>query len=97
MFLALPPAVLLGVFLAVLSASQPATLAYLRFCSKLGRKGLPREECPSAYAARLSCLRPELAPRISTITRLYVALRYGAGASAAEVRELEQQVKRFSA
>ena len=78
---------------------DPVKLAYLRFCSKLGRKGLPRKptEGPSAYAARLSRLRPELAPKVSTITRLYVALRYGAGASTAEVRELEQQVKRFSA
>jgi transglutaminase-like putative cysteine protease len=79
--------------------NDPVKLAYLKFCGKLGRKGLPREpaEGPSAYAARLSRLRPDLAPSVSAITRLYVALRYGAAANAAAVREFEQQIRQFSA
>lgn len=92
---------LLPLMLRTLKArvNDPVKRAYLKFCSKLGRKGLPREpaEGPSAYAARLSRLRPELAPKVSAITRLYVALRYGAGGSTAALRELEQQVKQFSA
>lgn len=92
---------LLPLMLRTLKArvNDPVKLAYLKFCAKLGRKGLPREpaEGPSAYAARLSRLRPELAPKVSAITRLYVALRYGAGGSTAALRELEQQVKQFSA
>jgi hypothetical protein len=79
--------------------NDPVKRAYLRFCGKLGRKGLPRQpaEGPSAYAARLSRLRPDLAPKVGAITRLYVALRYGTGANAAAVREFEQQVRQFSA
>lgn len=74
-------------------------LAYARFCAKLGRCGLPRApaEGPSDYAARLSQRRPELAASIGAITRLYVALRYGAGTSADALREFEQKVRHFSA
>ncbi len=80
-------------------SNDPVKAAYLKFCGKLGRTGLPREpaEGPSAYAARLSRLRPDLGPKVGAITRLYVALRYGAGANAAAVRELEQRVRQFSA
>jgi len=79
--------------------NDPVKAAYLRFCGKLGRKGLPREpaEGPATYAARLSRLRPELAPNVGAITRLYVALRYGTGANAAAMQELEQRVRQFSA
>jgi transglutaminase-like putative cysteine protease len=79
--------------------NDPVKLAYLKFCGKLGRKGLPRApaEGPSAYAARLSRLRPDLALSVSAITRLYVTLRYGARANPAAVRDLEQQIRQFSA
>jgi transglutaminase-like putative cysteine protease len=79
--------------------NDPVKRAYLRFCDKLGRRGLPRQpaEGPSAYAARLSRLRPDLAPKVGAITRLYVALRYGADANATAVREFEQEVRQFSA
>lgn len=97
-------AIMLGLLPLMLRAlnskvKDPVKSAYFKFCDKLGRKGLPREpaEGPCTYAARLSRLRPELAPRVSAITRLYVALRYGSSASTGAVRELKQQVKQFSA
>lgn len=78
---------------------DPAKRAYLKFCSKLGHEGLPRDssEGPSDYAARLARLRPELVPAVAAITKLYIALRYGVDADAASVRALQQQVRQFSA
>ena len=78
---------------------DPVKIAYLRFCDKLRRRGLPRDpaEGPLDYASRLERLRPDLAPATSAITRLYVALRYGAETSAAALKELKQRVKQFSA
>jgi transglutaminase-like putative cysteine protease len=78
---------------------DPVRIAYLKFCDKLRRKGLPREpaEGPLDYARRLEHARPDLAPAAAAITRLYVTLRYGAGTSAAALEELQQRVRRFSA
>ena len=55
-------------------------IAYLRFCEKLQRAGLPRDpaEGPLDYARRLARARPDLEAPAGAITRLYVALRYGA-------------------
>ncbi len=79
--------------------SDPAKAAYLRFCDKLRRKGLPRgpAEGPADYALRLEAARPDLTPAVSTITRLYIALRYAAGSSPESLAELRQRVRRFSA
>jgi len=78
---------------------DPVKAAYLRFCDKLRRKGLPRDpaEGPLDYARRLEYLRPDLAPAAATITRLYVLLRYGAESGSARIDELEQRVRQFSA
>ncbi len=78
---------------------DPARTAYLKFCNKLRRKGLPRDpaEGPADYAHRLELLRPDLAPAVGAITRLYVALRYGLETSAAALEELRQRVRQFSA
>lgn len=53
--------------------------AYALFCQRLGRIGLVRApaEGPLDFAQRAKTARPDLAPRIESITRLYVALRYG--------------------
>jgi hypothetical protein len=79
-------------------ARDPVKIAYLRFCGKLRRKGLPRDlsEGPADYARRVEKARPDIAPSVSAITRLYVALRYGAEKSAASLRELQDQVRQFS-
>lgn len=78
---------------------DPVKLVYNRFCAKLGRKGLPRDpaEGPLAYAARLAHLRPDLAPGIAAITRLYIALRYGAYADRQALQEFKREVGRFRA
>jgi transglutaminase-like putative cysteine protease len=78
---------------------DPVKLAYQRFCTKLGRKGLPRgpAEGPLQYAARLARARPDLAPHVDPITRLYVTLRYGRRTDTSTVKELEQRVRQFSA
>jgi transglutaminase-like putative cysteine protease len=77
---------------------DPVRIAYLRFCEKLRRKGLARDaaEGPVDYARRLGRARPELAPAVEAITRLYVALRYGAEAGAAALPELQRRVRQFS-
>ncbi|HKU69359.1 MAG TPA: DUF3488 and transglutaminase-like domain-containing protein, partial [Burkholderiales bacterium] len=79
-------------------ARDPVRIAYLRFCDKLRRKGLPREpaEGPLDYARRLGRSRPDLAPAVEAITRLYVALRYGVESSASALDELKQRVRQFS-
>jgi hypothetical protein len=49
------------------------------------------------YASRLASLRPDLAVGTATITRLYVALRYGSDAVPGAVQALEWQVRKFQA
>ncbi len=100
---------LAGVIMAIFTAlalrrlkdgtRDPAKIAYIKFCDKLRRRGLPRDpaEGPVHYANRLEKLRPDLASAAAAITRLYVALRYGAETSAAALEELKQRVRQFSA
>ncbi len=78
---------------------DPVKAAYLRFCDKLRRKGLPRgpTEGPVDYARRVETARPDLTPAVASITRLYIALRYGAESGATLLRELQTRVKQFSA
>jgi transglutaminase-like putative cysteine protease len=80
-------------------ARDPVRTAYLRFCDKLRRKGLARApaEGPVDYARRVERQRPDLASAVETITRLYVALRYGAESSAAALVELQRRVRQFTA
>ena len=78
---------------------DPVKVAYLRYCNKLRRKGLPRDpsEGPVDYANRLERLRPDLSPAIATITGLYISLRYGAEADMTGLRELQHRIRQFSA
>jgi transglutaminase-like putative cysteine protease len=78
---------------------DPVKIAYLEFCGKLQRKGMPRDpaEGPVDYALRLQRLRPDLASTVAAITQLYVALRYGAETGAAALREFQQRVSQFAA
>jgi len=70
---------------------------YARFCARLGQAGIVRDpaEGPLDFAARAKTLRPDLAPHIEAITRLYVALRYGAQGKAEWVGDLSSLVRRF--
>jgi transglutaminase-like putative cysteine protease len=101
--------VLAGIIVAMLTAlalrqlksrvRDPVTIAYLRFCDKLRRRGLTRgpAEGPVDYARRVGGLRPDLTPAVATITGLYVALRYGAETSATALIELQRRVRQFTA
>jgi transglutaminase-like putative cysteine protease len=78
---------------------DPVKVAYLRFCEKLQRAGLPRDpaEGPVAYSRRLAGARPDLAGAVAAITRLYVDLRYGSVPESAGLRELRLRVREFAA
>jgi transglutaminase-like putative cysteine protease len=78
---------------------DPVKIAYLRFCEKLQRAGLPRDpaEGPVAYSRRLAGSRPDLEAAVTAITRLYVDLRYGSVPQGAELRELRLRVRAFAA
>lgn len=101
--------VLAGVIVAIFTAlalrqlrsrvRDPVQATYLKFCEKLRRKGLPRApaEGPLDYAHRLEQLRPDVGVAAAAITRLYIALRYGAETSAAALSELRQRVRQFHA
>jgi transglutaminase-like putative cysteine protease len=71
--------------------------AYAAFCTRLAHVGIVRgaAEGPLDFATRAKTLRPDLAPRIEVITRLYVALRYGAGTKVEWVRNFLRIVARF--
>lgn len=76
---------------------DPVLRVYNRFCNKLEKQGLPRQdwEGPRAYASRIARLRPELATPVGEISSLYAQLRYGAHGTPAALRRLQQAVKRF--
>jgi transglutaminase-like putative cysteine protease len=78
---------------------DPVKIAYLRFCDKLRRRGLPRDpaEGPADYARRVRELRPDLTTPVAAITRLYIALRYGTEKSVDALRELQTKVRQFTA
>jgi transglutaminase-like putative cysteine protease len=78
---------------------DPVKIAYLRFCEKLQRAGLPRDpaEGPVAYSRRLAGARPDLAAAVTAITSLYVDLRYGSVPENTGLPELRLRVKEFAA
>jgi hypothetical protein len=77
---------------------QPlAVRLYRRFCRRLAVIGLPRapHEGPLDYSRRISRSRPDLAPQIASITRLYIGLRYGARQTRQQRQALSDLVRRF--
>jgi transglutaminase-like putative cysteine protease len=76
---------------------DPAAASYRRFANRLARRGMAREACeaPTAFAARVGRLRPDLAPAAAAITELYLRLRYLPGPAAGELRQLRRLVARF--
>jgi len=58
--------------------TDPVTALYLRFCNKLARAGLARRpnEGPADYSRRVAAMRPDLAQSVTSISALYIALRY---------------------
>jgi transglutaminase-like putative cysteine protease len=79
--------------------SSKVERTYAAFCARLARVGIVRgpAEGPLDFANRTKTLRPDLAPRIEVITRLYVALRYGADAKTEWVRDFARIVAQFRA
>ncbi|MFA5083496.1 MAG: transglutaminase domain-containing protein, partial [Hydrogenophilaceae bacterium] len=93
--------ILAGLALVLLRdvAGRPRTEAerlYARFLGRLERTGLDKgsAEGPVDFAARAGRDRPDLARQIHTITRLYIALRYGSGAGS-EIGKLRRALYIF--
>lgn len=101
--LAIGLGLLLGIIAAftLWSGRRPAPdkvqALYLRFCSKLEKKGLARlsTEGPLDFAQRVRLQRPELAATTDAVAQLYVQLRYGARASGETLKEFASLVKAF--
>jgi len=71
--------------------------AYLKFCDKLAKKGIPRKPYEGArdYAERLAGLRPDISQTTNAISELYIALRYGTLEKKEAVQELQRRVAEF--
>lgn len=93
--------VLAGLMLHKLKALRPdpVSAAYARFCERLARGGLARHpsEGPDAFRKRAIAARPELAQPISSISELYIRLRYGEAIHAADALQLQRAVAAFRA
>ncbi|MGQ0385215.1 MAG: transglutaminase TgpA family protein [Gammaproteobacteria bacterium] len=78
-------------------STDPAAASYRRFAARLARRGLAPEtgEAPTAFAARVGRLRPDLVPAADSITGLYLRLRYLPAPGPAEMRQLRQLVAHF--
>ena len=76
---------------------DPVAAAYARFCERLARRGVTRHpsEGPDAFRKRAAAAHPELARPIGLISELYIRLRYGAAAQAADALQLQREVTAF--
>ena len=72
--------------------------AWLRFCNKLGARGLARapHEGPRDYTERAARTVPSAETAIRRISELYIALRYGRPSAEADVAELQRLVRAFN-
>jgi transglutaminase-like putative cysteine protease len=70
---------------------------YEKYCRKLARAGIARADAegPVALSVRARTERQDWAAVIDEITSLYVALRYGRAAGAAELRSFARAVRAF--
>jgi transglutaminase-like putative cysteine protease len=93
----------LGGFMLVLFAwmlrrlvrPDPVQQSWAQFCRKLGARGVARDphEGPRDFAERAARDLPGAGDPIRRIAALYIALRYGRAAAAAEVGELRRRVR----
>jgi transglutaminase-like putative cysteine protease len=76
---------------------DPVTAAYSRFCERLARCGVKRHpsEGPDAFRKRAIAARPELTQPIGSISEIYIRLRYGEDARAADALQLKREVAAF--
>ena len=77
--------------------ADPAAAIYQRFCRKLARAGVVRQpnEGPADFAQRTAILRPDLAVSATTISELYISLRYAPHPNASALRQLRRQIRDF--
>lgn len=70
---------------------------YGKFCRRMAAIGLPRHEHegPLDYSRRSCQQRPDLAPQIREITKLYIGLRYGPHQTRPQRHALADRVRRF--
>ncbi len=78
-----------------LARPDPVQRAWRAFCRKLAARGVERSphEGPRDYAARAARALPSARRTILRIGSLYIALRYGANASAAGAVRLRRMVR----
>ncbi len=78
---------------------DPVQAAYLKFCNKMAKKGIPRKPYEGArdYSERLAELRPYSLQATNAIIELYIALRYGALKKKGAIQELQRRVAEFKA
>lgn len=100
---------LLTVFLALLgfalvwqarprAKADAVQAAWLKFCQRCARSGLPRavNEGPQAYAQRIIEAHPEWQAPVQRITALYIQLRYGKWpANSQNIQRLRRAVAQF--
>jgi hypothetical protein len=81
------------------ATTDPALLAFQRFCRKLDRCGIHRAPAEGAlhFGQRARQLRPDLGPAITRITALYERSRYSAHPPQDTLRRLQTAVRRFRA
>ena len=94
-----------GLFLIVIlfvlrpqhQAIDPALKTYQRFCRKLAKRGLTRNDNETAgdFAKRIKQKRPELSQQVDRITTLYSQLRYANNSSEKLLLQFKQQVLEF--
>lgn len=96
-----------GILMLILAATMllqlryhtydPVQAAYLKFCDKLAKKGIPRKPYEGArdYAERLAELRQDSSQTTNAISELYIALRYGTLEKKEAVQELQRRVAEF--
>jgi protein-glutamine gamma-glutamyltransferase len=96
-FLGLMTLVLLAWSLRRFARPDPVQRAWRAFCRKLAKRGVEPSptEGPRDYAARAARALPSVRSSILRIGALYIALRYGAQATAAGVAQLRKLVREF--
>jgi transglutaminase-like putative cysteine protease len=94
-FLGAMTLVLLAWSLKRLARPDPVQKAWRAFCRKLAARGVERSpsEGPRDYSARAARALPAARLSILRIGELYIALRYGANASAEGARRLRELVR----
>jgi transglutaminase-like putative cysteine protease len=94
-FLGAMTLVLLAWSLKRLARPDPVQRAWRAFCRKLARRGIERSpsEGPRDYTTRAARALPSARRDILRIGALYIALRYGAHATAAGAAQLRRRVR----